>query len=289
MLFAYYGANLTPPTLSDCMGISACPFYWSVGASCAKGYATWVNRYPFSWAHLDQELNQNRRPVILGMHRRSNRDDTHWVLVTSGHGSTASDYLIHDPWPLDGANTNLSVYERQNYIFEWLSVYDGQPAAFNLAYRDQNYPTTFSDKYQTSAPVVPNQALMPTPTPVAIEPTNLTSVAPISNAIVTASSTISGSIFVYHLSETAVTVQLKATSNVSTVTEMQVWTDSKPVSEWQAFASFAWLPWMPEDRVHVRFRDSLGNISNIYSDSIRPTYGPPLGSKLFIPIIIKPE
>lgn len=288
MLFAYYGANLTPPSLSDCLGTSACPFDWLGGASCAKGYATWVNRYAFSWARLEQELNQNGRPVILGMHRRRNSNDTHWVLVTRGYGTNASDYLIQDPWPLDGANTNLNVYVRQDYIFDWLSVYDGQPT-FKLAYRGPNYPTTLFDKVQTANSVTPNLALAPTPTPIATDPSQLAGITPISTTTAAASSTISGSIFVYHLSETAVTVQLQATSTASAVTEMQVWTDSKPASEWQTFASFTWLPWQPEDRIYVRFRDSLGNMSKTYSDTIRPTYSPLLGDQLFLPFIIKPK
>lgn len=276
------------------MGTSACPFYWSIGASCSKGYAAWVNRYPFSWTRLNQELNQNGRPVILGMHRRSNKYDTHWVLVTSGYGGNASDYLIHDPWPLDGANTNLNVYVRQDYVFDWLSVYDGQPT-FNLVYRGPNHQpiapvqTILPNKYEASATVVPNTAIIPTPTPIATGRSKLASTTPISNTVIAASSPISGSIFVYHLSETAATVQLKATSTASDVTEMQIWTDSNPLAAWQAFASFAWLPWMPEDRIYVRFRDRLGNISNVYSDTIRPVYSPPLGSQLFLPIIIKPK
>lgn len=294
MLFAYYGANLLPPTLSDCMGTSACPFYWSVGASCSNGQATWVNRYQFSWARLDQELNQNNRPVILGMHCGSNRNDTHWVLVTSGYGSDASDYIIHDPWPLNGADTNLNVYTRQNYVFDWLAVYDGQPI-FNLAYRDANHQNISSaqimqpDEYQASASVVPNPAIIPAPTPIATNPAKLTGITPISNTVIAASSTISGSIFVYHLSETAVTVQLTATSIVSDVAEMQVWTDSNPTSVWQTFASFAWLPWMPEDKVYARFRDGLGNISSVYSDTIRPVYSPPPGPLVFLPMILKSQ
>ena len=294
MLFAYYGANLTPPTLSDCMGTSACPFYWSVGASCSNGQASWVNRYAFSWARLDQELNQNGRPVILGMHRGNNIYDTHWVLVTNGHGSNASDYLIHDPWPLDGADTNLNIYTRQNYVFDWISVYDGQ-SAFNLGYRDTNHqytspPQTMrTDEYPAGVTTVPYTAIIPTPTPIATGSTKLSSVTPVSNTIIATSSTISGSIFVYHLSETAVTVQLAATSTVNDVTEMQVWTDSNPTSAWQTFASFAWLPWMPEDKVYARFRDGFGNISSVYSDTLYPVYSPPPDPQIFLPIILESQ
>lgn len=137
MVFAYYGADLTPPTLSDCMGTSACPFGWAMGASCTDGKARWIEKCEFKapdchWARLDQELNQNKRPVILGMSQRDNADDTHWVLVTSGCGSTAGDYLIHDPLPLDGADTNLAVYSRQNYASDWLSMMANQSVISHL-------------------------------------------------------------------------------------------------------------------------------------------------------------
>lgn len=290
MLFAYYGADLTPPTLSDCMGTKACPFDWPTGSSCTNGHATRVGRYDFSWGQLDQELNQHGRPVILGMHRQDNIYDTHWVLVTSGRGSNANNYLIHDPWPLNGADTNLAVYSRQNYEFAWLRVYDGQPA-FNLVSPDTDNRNTTSvqtiqfDEYrakEASATAVPNTV---TNTPTA--PVKLTSVTPISNTIIGASSIVSGSIFVYHVSETAVTVQLTATSTVTDVTEMQVWTDSNPTLIWQAYASFAWLPWMPGDNVYARFRDGFGNVSAAYSDSIRPPSGPPPEFQIYLPIILK--
>ncbi len=291
MIFAYYGANLTPPSLSDCMGNYACPFYWSTAASCSSGHATWVNRYQFSWARLDQELNQNGRPVILGMHRSSNIYDTHWVLVTSGRGSIAGDYLIHDPWPLDGADTNLTVYTRQNYVFDWLSVYGGQ-STFNLASLDTKSQKTAPleliqfDEYRAAATRVPN-IITDTPTPLPLSSIKLEDATPIFDTIIRPLSTISGSIFVYHLSVTAVTVQLTATSTVSDVTEMQVWTDSNPTSVWQAFSTFAWLPWMPEDRVYARFRDTGGNVSEVYYDTIRPVYSPPSGPQIFLPIILK--
>ncbi len=127
MLFAYYGAAVTPATLSDCMGTSACPFYWSVGAACSDNKAQYVGQYPFDWSRLDQELNQNGRPVILGMHKSSNASATHWVLVTGGSGSEPGNYITHDPWPLSGQNTSLATLARNGWVFDTLSVYDGQP------------------------------------------------------------------------------------------------------------------------------------------------------------------
>lgn len=84
MIFKYHGANLNPPTLSDCMGNLACPFYWGTGLACSNRYGgrtTSPTMYGFSWERLDQEVNRNRRPVILGMARGNN---THWVVVVRG-------------------------------------------------------------------------------------------------------------------------------------------------------------------------------------------------------------
>jgi len=280
MLFAYYGADLTPPILSDCMGTNACPFDWNTGASCSNNKASWVGPHIFSWARLDQELNQSKRPIILGMHRSSNIYDTHWVLVTSGHGSNAGNYLIHDPWPLNGANTNLAVYTRQNYVLAWLRVYAG------LSVFTQ---TIQSDEY-LGKEVIPTgipKILIDSPSAMATVPVKLSSDTPVSDTFIGASSKISGSILIYHVSETAVTVQLTATSIAGDVTEMQIWTDSDPTLVWQAFASFAWLPWMPEDKVYACFRDKVGNVSDVYTDSISPIFSPPPELQIFLPIILK--
>lgn len=86
---------------------------------------------------------------------------------------------------------------------------------------------------------------------------------------------IKGSIMVYHVYESNVTVQLTAESTKGKITHMQVWTDSKPATDWQPFNALASLPWQPNDQVYVRFRDQYGNISETYSDSVAPRQGPP--------------
>lgn len=251
MLFAYYGAAVTPPQVSDCMGTKACPFYWSIGAICSESKAQWVGQYRFSWERLDQELNQNGHPVILGMHLGQDRNNTHWVLVTSGHGSDPSGYLVHDPWPLAGADTNLNALFRSGYTPDWLSVYAGQPTC--------------------------GQALA----------TQAESVEPAMGSVTAPGSIVTGTVMLWHADETALVVRLSATSSVGRVTHMQVWTDSRPASEWQTFDEYAWLPWQPGDRIYARFRDELGNVSGDSSETMHPESGTPAQFQTFLPVIIR--
>jgi hypothetical protein len=114
MLFAYYEAAVNPAQVIDCMVIKACPFDYAKGAGCSAGKAQWAGGYyDFSWERLDKELNQNNHPGILGMQKMvNNKKYTHYFLEISGHGSDPSGYLVNDPWPLSGANTNLNVLIR---------------------------------------------------------------------------------------------------------------------------------------------------------------------------------
>ena len=99
---------------------------------------------------------------------------------------------------------------------------------------------------------------------------------------------ITGTISVYRLYETTLIVKLSATGTSGDVVEMQVWTDSNPASQWEPFNTLTWVPWEPEDdRVYVRFRDEFGNVSDDYSTSIFPEFGPPLIREIFLPIILK--
>lgn len=256
MLFAYYGADLTPATLSDCMGTAACPYDWGTSAACSSGNATWVARYEFTYARMDQELNQNGRPVVLGMHLSTDPNSTHWVLVTSGQGSTPENYLVHDPWPVEGgAGTSLAVLTRQGYVPDYISVYDGEP----VCNRGDAPADLFSALTEQPAMPAQGQSAIAAPPAAAGQHPDV----------------ITGSVVVYHMEITAVIMKLSAVSTSGAVTHMQIWTDSGPAPTWQPFSALAWLPWQPGDRIHARFRDEAGNVSADYSDSLRPVYNPP--------------
>ncbi len=250
MLFAYYGATVTPPQLSNCMGNKACPFYWGAGAACSTGKAQWAGQYGFSYQRLDQELNQNHHPVILGMYKRGNPDNTHWVLVVSGKGTDAGGYLVNDPWPLDGANTNLSVLSRDGYVFDKLSVYSGTAACSQVAGARGELAGTIAAGVSDSANVV------------------------------------TGNAWLWHANETSLVVKVSATSTAGGVTEMQVWTDSRPVSAWQAFSEYTWVMWQPGDRIHAIFRDEFGNVSGEVEDTLHPELTPPNVAQELPPIFL---
>lgn len=258
MVFAYYGANLTPATLSDCMSTAACPFTWATGATCSSNHATWINRYEFTYNRLDEELNDNGRPVILGMHMSTNISKTHWVLATSGEGNSPENYLVHDPYPLEGANTSLASLTRAGYVLDNIAVYDGDPvcsAAVSSEHETLLDPPGVEDSaaswdgqsgkgnYFTDSDATPDA--------------------------------ITGAVDIYHVELTAVIVQLSATSSTGQITGMQLWTDSGPAPTWQLFSTLAWTPWQPGDRVHARFRDAANNVSQEYITSIHPENSPP--------------
>lgn len=249
MVFSYYGANLNPPTLSDCMGTSACPFSWGTGASCTNGKATYVGQYAFSWNRLEQELNQNHRPVILGMHKKGDPNDTHWVVVISGHGNDPSNYYIHDPWFVGGANMKLSARTR-SYDLDWISVYSGQPSCTG-----------------TSLAALGPSAISRSP-------------------MLGSTSIVTGTALIYNMAEVTMTVQLIAQSSAGNITEMLVWTDEITNPTWQPFFTLVEMP--VSDHVYARFRDEFGNESDQASDTIYPINTPrnPL-LNIFLPMILK--
>ncbi len=248
MLFAYYGANLTPPTLSDCMGNWACPFYWGTGATCSQGKAQWVALHNFSWGRLEQELNQNKRPVILGMTKGSNM---HWVLVLSGNGTNPNNYVIHDPWPINGAKMRLSAYN--SWSFNWLAIYAGQSNCGGMASSVNELTTSQYGVLET-----PSSA------------SNMLKIAEVRN--LETSDVISGSVWLYHMTDVTMTVQLIADSTAGHVTEALVWTDVMTQSSWQEFSTFVVLP--RADEVYARFKDESDNISTEYTETSYPPNSP---------------
>ncbi len=236
MVFAYYGADINPPSLSDCMGNQACPFYWGTGTICSNKKVTFLGVFPFSWSLLDLELNQFHRPVILKMHRKGDSNATHWVVVINGHGNDPKDYEIHDPWVVDGANTLLSA-RTNKFDLDSLSIYSGHASCNTLS-----LATLVSSS-------------MPQP------------------GSTGSSSIVTGTAMMYSLAETMMTVQLIAESSAGNITEMLVWTDEITNPVWQPFSTLLELP--VSDHVYARFRDEFGNESEQTSDSLYPVYSPP--------------
>jgi hypothetical protein len=260
MLFVYYGASLTPPQLSDCMSTDACLFHWDVAANCSGGKAHLVPSYDYnSLQQLDVELNNNKHPVILGMHMKTvikGQDVTltHYVLAISGHGTDAGGYLVDDPAPLSGGNTNLGTLTREGWVPDQLVVYSGVPACSTVAGR----PTEVRKPAQPPTPSSPN--------------------------------TVDGSVWLWHANETSLVVQVAASSSAGQVTEMQVWTDSHPSSGWSPFSEFTWVMWEPGDSIHAVFRDEAGNVSNQADASLYPVVTEPIAQQwlhLYLPAIVR--
>ncbi len=253
MVFSYFGAKLNPPALSDAMGVKACPFDHSIGASKTGGKAVWVSLSGFTWSRLDQELNYYHRPVILGMCRKgtcgTDHEDTHWIVVLSGQGGNPSNYKIHDPWQLDGHDLILDS-EVPAYDFRWLSVYSGQPSCS-----------------QATSSTARQARLIP-------------------SSVRQTSSIVTGETWILRMTPVTMTVQLIAESSAGNVTDMLLWTDTVPNSTWQPFTTVVSLP--RSDIVYAKFRDEFGNLSDQYMDSLYPINSPrnPLIT-MFLPTIRK--
>lgn len=267
MVFSYYGANLTPATLSDCMGYLGCPFHWTPGGEqCSQGQASFTFSSGFNWSTLETELNQNHRPVILGMHRNNN---THWVVVISGSGTNYTNYTIHDPGSINGANRNLDFYTSRGWIPDSIRVYSGDTECSGLVGENPILTTI------TSQPLASLE----------LEPNSLEALSIAEVKSIVGSPVITGTIKPYDFNYTTMNLQLEATSQDGNVTEMLIWTDTTPQATWQPYSPYVNTP--ISEVFYARFRDTNGNVSGIASDTLFPQYSPPFGDfQSFLPSVI---
>ena len=203
------------------------------------------------------------------MHKGAN---THWVVVLSGSGSDPANYTIHDPWPINGADMKLNAYSSRGWYFDWLAVYTGQSAG------------------QTLAAATANQvALHPQPVVAATDPKRASQQTTLTVAeaqCLAASSVITGSAWLYRMTDVTMTVQLTADSEAGSVTEMLIWTDSMTQTTWQTFSTFVYLP--VSDEIYARFRDAFDNVSETEGDTLYPVASPPTAPfEIFLPLILR--
>lgn len=268
MVFKFYGADTNPAKLSNCMGSRACPFYWGVGSSCSNSKATYVGQYGFSWNRLDQEVNKNRRPVILGMSRGSS---THWIVVVKGSGNNATNYTINDPAFRGGAGAKLSEPLSRGWVPRWISVYNGKSPCDLLA-------VSVDDSANEGFPA----------TTVTTDDLNLPSLQPLSADVISSETDTPGSVLVYQTTEMTMTLELDAPGKVDETTEMAIWTDAITETTWQPFNPYVELPISEE--IFVRFRDENGTISEDMNTTLYPTNSPPnTNSKkeVYLPLVIR--
>ena len=276
MLFRYYGADtttngteMTPPNLSDCMNSKACPFNWVTGTACSNGKASNPRRdTSFSYTRLDQELNQNYRPVILQMCKKSNCSVTHWVLVVGGQGTDPANYTIWDPWFECGQNMRLNS-RSDTWDFIGMAVYDGTPTC----------------SFSTEVPLCA-RSVSPVGLPSGVNAT-IVKQNMATHVDLTASSSVSGTAVLYRATNITMTVHLTAQSSVGNVTDMVIWSDTISNTIWQPFAPYVWLPL--SDFVYAQFRDTMGNISAVASDTPNPSAPPvaPDPDRVHLPFVTR--
>lgn len=265
MLFKQYGANTNPAVLSDCMGNKACPFHWNVSNNCSSNKATFAASRPFSWQLLDQEINQHRKPVILGMAGYvGGRNRTHWVLVIAGSGSNSANYTIHDPGPLNGRNASLSTLTSRGYNLQTIVTYHGGTLC----------PASVAPSNVTS---VPELAQVVTENPFFLPDTEY---------LQEGTAEVSGWVYPYRLTDTEMIVQIQIESSTDQVVEMKVWTDSMPNSSWQEYYPLVTLP--ISDEIYVQLRTESGDTSETWSSTSYPSNfpdGPVLS--VYLPLITR--
>lgn len=275
MVFKTFGASTNPPQLSDCMNTSACPYAWATGATCSQGKAKWVSRPDFSWAILDHQLNQNHRPILLGMCKKGTcqydydndpetYSQTHWVVVLSGQGSDPANYRIHDPAFKCGASIPLST-RSEDWEFTWIGIYEGTVPCGSLT--------------ALTPPCVSRGA---NPQPVQLNLDQSTNDA-LPSQTISSASVVSGTVWIYTRTELTMTVEITATSSVGNITDVLIWSDTISNTTWQPFTPFVWLP--VSNMVYASFRDDLGNVTDVYSDTINPVGPPNAPPQVFLPLI----
>jgi hypothetical protein len=126
MDFRYFGVNTSPKILNSCLGGNACPLNMGIAASnCSEGKASYAcsgcGQQGVNWSVVESNLNGGR-PVIVELTQSGNQ---HFVVITSGSGSSPSGYTINDPQ--DGQVKNLSYYTNNGWATNSLRVFGGTP------------------------------------------------------------------------------------------------------------------------------------------------------------------
>ncbi|MEK7127470.1 MAG: hypothetical protein AAB838_01960 [Patescibacteria group bacterium] len=83
---------------------------------------------------------------------------------------------------------------------------------------------------------------------------------------------VSGKVLIYTIDEKEMTVQFVAQGKTANIKEMLVWTDPKSNPQWIPFQTLIKLP--INDFVYACFKDEIGNVSPVYSDSSFPQHSP---------------
>jgi hypothetical protein len=172
----------------------------------------------------------------------------HFVAAVSGSGSSAQGYRVNDPALKQGARVELgAVLARRSYWLASMRLYSGTPSCQSLSVSSEE---------------------------VLAEPRM---VLPLTHPI-------TGTIIPYRNTEITMTLEIIAQSSVGNITEMLIWTDSITNSTWQPFTSYVALPL--SEQFFVQFRDDVGNVSDVISNTSDPDSPFQVGF-VFLPLILR--
>lgn len=279
MVFRYYGADINPPRLSDAMGSAACPFGWWDGVATTGGKVARVDKYSFSWQSLEREVNQNRRPAVLGMH--TTQGYTHWVVVLSGSGSNPGNYVINDPGGLYGAKVRLSSLTSRGWIPDTIVIYEGQrPANCTSVANSDNGGTIEQAHDWTGLGEVSIED---------VSHSVSNGISPVTwNSSLQQSATITGTATILMLDDTSATLELSAESDAGEISEMLISSDTFTNDVWQPFSPHIQIP--AKHEIYFQFKDSAGNVSSTSTVFTVPLVDEALASidySVYLPLILR--
>ncbi|XSG76454.1 C39 family peptidase [Herpetosiphon llansteffanensis] len=247
MIFQFYGSDKNPGTLNTCLGNDACGMNWPSPKilPCSNNKVRFVERIN-GFTYARLEQELRQGPVILELSRSGSQ---HFIVVLGGSGTNPANYMVNDPGLKSGQRTTLS---------RTLAWFRGSPSGMRIYRR--------------------NGALNIEP---AIEP-----VAPSSITLqATQNEVITGSITLFSNTETEMFLELAASSNAGSITEMQLWTDQQASDVWQPFSQYVSMP--IANTYYARFRDSNNNVSPMIQISL-PSAPDTIDEELvYLPFVIQ--
>jgi hypothetical protein len=126
MVFKYYGVDINPKQLRDCLGWSACPMHWnSAAGNCSQGKVSGGTIQSFDFNTMRANLEKGF-PVIVGFSIYSAR--SHFVVVNGGSGADPAGYTVNDPWDATNTKTLAEFIGRLGYPNQ-MNIYTGTPPA----------------------------------------------------------------------------------------------------------------------------------------------------------------
>lgn len=122
MVFKYYGVDIDPLRLRNCLGVGACPLrFGAAGSNCSGGKVQGGEIQSFNFDTMRANLEKGY-PVIIGF--AVNSWASHFVVVNGGSGADPNNYTVNDPWDATNYKTIGEFIGRLGYP-QQMNIYTG--------------------------------------------------------------------------------------------------------------------------------------------------------------------